>query len=313
MEDAVAGSASPPTLLSLFWDLASLDKGARLDAAEKLVRALDFEPVEPDSDVEMDDADGSQQLIDAALSTDTAYSLKRLVRGLPSSRLGARQGFSVALTELLSRLSGVPLAAILDLLEKHTVVTGSAKGSEEKEMLLGRLFGLAAVVHSGYLARDSTESEDILRLANTLVTLSASKSYLAEPAFAVLGSMIPDIAKRPDAESLASELAKAALDPLDTFDALALALALQSAFPNLDWQELLPEWKKGDLLRSENLEKLAAPCLESSKAHPRVHSGWKVLLEALVGGGKKKIGIKEFWDGVVECGSLGFIFSVRCH
>lgn len=62
--------------------------------------------------------------------------LRRLIRGLCSGRKGARLGFSIALTELLSQLFGANVARTLpmsnadfiQLLKKETKVTGNVSG-----------------------------------------------------------------------------------------------------------------------------------------------------------------------------------------
>ena len=64
---------------------------------------------------------------------DLAYALKRLIRGLSSSREAARIGFAVGLTELLARLSDLPLGPVLALLLDNTEVTGSTKGEEGRD------------------------------------------------------------------------------------------------------------------------------------------------------------------------------------
>ena len=64
------------TLLQLFWDLASVDPSVRLTSSVSLFLIL------KDSNVEVKD-----------------YVENRLIRGLASSREGARQGFSTALSE----------------------------------------------------------------------------------------------------------------------------------------------------------------------------------------------------------------------
>ena len=65
--------ASP--VLPLFWDLASIDKHKRLTAATSLV-------------VVLTEADAGEP----ASSDLMSYAVRRLVRGLSSSRDGARQG-----------------------------------------------------------------------------------------------------------------------------------------------------------------------------------------------------------------------------
>ena len=62
--------------------------------------------------------------------------MKRLVGGLASGRQGARQGYSLALTLLLTQLPALPAAYILDTLDKALEVSGQAKASFQNFLLL---------------------------------------------------------------------------------------------------------------------------------------------------------------------------------
>ncbi|KXS11653.1 hypothetical protein M427DRAFT_72754 [Gonapodya prolifera JEL478] len=98
-------------------------------------------------------------VLDQLCSSSVSYTLKRLLRGLPSSREGARQGFAVALTELLVVIPFVPITYVLETLLRHTDVTGSMSGQEEREMYFGRVFGVMSVVSSGRLSHLNVEGE----------------------------------------------------------------------------------------------------------------------------------------------------------
>ena len=125
-------------VLPFFWHLASSSKDTRLGASADLVTSLegfqrsyleakggqvngDIEEDEDDEEEEEDDSDESRVEVDgdsgdededdeaakkldkqlaARNAEDVVYSLKRLVRGLASSRESSRLGFAVALTEV---------------------------------------------------------------------------------------------------------------------------------------------------------------------------------------------------------------------
>jgi DNA polymerase phi len=81
--------------LSFYWDLASNDPVKRQKSCVALTKTLakfqaNFSPKTINT---LED-------IKTECAPDVAYALKRLMRGLSSSRDGARQGFSVALTEV---------------------------------------------------------------------------------------------------------------------------------------------------------------------------------------------------------------------
>jgi DNA polymerase phi len=95
-------------MLALFWELAKPDSETRQTAAETLLKTLTKEQKtykvtdEQIKDIKLEEDELKIQ--DVKLSTQLcpslSYTLKRLVRGLASSRAGARQGFSMALTEV---------------------------------------------------------------------------------------------------------------------------------------------------------------------------------------------------------------------
>lgn len=60
------------------------------------------------------------------LSDELTYCLRRLVRGLASSRQGARQGFALVLTELMRAFEEVEVKNVLDIMEETMAVTGMA-------------------------------------------------------------------------------------------------------------------------------------------------------------------------------------------
>lgn len=55
------------------------------------------------------------------------YSVTRLVKGLASSRKGARQGFATVLTEVLSEFASFSPEGMLRLITETLEVTGSSK------------------------------------------------------------------------------------------------------------------------------------------------------------------------------------------
>ena len=120
-ESKAAASSS----LALYWELASTNGAIRLKAAKALVETLQhFQKthssagqlitVDDDSIANEEDAESiplsianstgkviaTQDDLTAECAPDLCYGLKRLLRGLPSARQGARQGFSMALTEV---------------------------------------------------------------------------------------------------------------------------------------------------------------------------------------------------------------------
>lgn len=99
---SIMSVARDKTFLNYFYDLASDDKSVRLNAANLLV-------------VHIKNSLKNKQ------PSDSEYALKRLVRGLASSRESARQGFATCLCELLV-LPEMDLSVALDILDENTKV-----------------------------------------------------------------------------------------------------------------------------------------------------------------------------------------------
>ena len=96
--------------LSYFWDLASDETNVRVSASVSIVSFL------------MNNEE------DERTSSEVEYAVKRLIKGLTSSRQSARQGFSTCLCELMhvfsnSDFSIISVSTILDILEKETLVS----------------------------------------------------------------------------------------------------------------------------------------------------------------------------------------------
>lgn len=126
--------------LNCFWDLASDDNEKRIKGgidiieyvlnAEKLWRETGFHDVKKSnsSDNKSDDDDDDEDVSNDSekkdiLANDTEYALKRLVRGLGSSRESARQGFSACLCEVLNILPQVRVIDVLSVLDENTKVS----------------------------------------------------------------------------------------------------------------------------------------------------------------------------------------------
>ncbi|KAG0139512.1 hypothetical protein CROQUDRAFT_54620 [Cronartium quercuum f. sp. fusiforme G11] len=118
---------------------------------------------------------------------DFQYTIKRLIRALASPTVGARLGFSVTLTEILSKFPQLSPKKIYDLLKSSTTIQSGIKPSEEKDLLLGRLFGIKAIALSGILFKPTSSSDESLsslELWNALVKdlsyLSSKRAWLSE-------------------------------------------------------------------------------------------------------------------------------------
>ncbi|KAJ1832307.1 DNA-directed DNA polymerase, partial [Coemansia sp. RSA 2703] len=178
------------TTLDLYWGLSSLDAETRLDSAAQLISALvKFQEAHPVRGKQM--ATTEEELAQLCAS-DVSYALGRLIKGLASPRDGARQGFSMALAELLARIPCISVKLVLSMLWRHTEATNSMKGQEQRDMRFGRIFGLLAVVQSGIIGRrEGTTAVEMRKMVMELAAIGAKKSYLREVAYVTLAAMVP--------------------------------------------------------------------------------------------------------------------------
>ena len=111
--------------------------------------------------------------------------MKRLVKGLASTRKGARQGFATVLTEILSEFACLSPEKVLKLIAKNLEVTGSAKSWVRhwsyhitKRVLKSRLNKNALSSVESRLFVDKIRSEEVNR-ARAFVTREGGRERSA--------------------------------------------------------------------------------------------------------------------------------------
>jgi hypothetical protein len=105
---ATSASTLPSSsFMNWFWDLASDDQTKRLYAGTMIIKHI---------------TSSTPASASESLSTDGEYALKRLIRGISSSRDSARQGFSACLCQLYIAFPGIEMNKIISLIEESTKV-----------------------------------------------------------------------------------------------------------------------------------------------------------------------------------------------
>ncbi|KAF9218173.1 hypothetical protein BS17DRAFT_296846 [Gyrodon lividus] len=285
------------TTLPLFWNLSSASKKDRIEASVKLISSLEqFQvlhvPQTKSDGSDIEEGDG----LDTLNSQDVSYSIRRLIRGLASPRESSRIGFSVALTELLSRIDTVTCAQVTALIIDSTKRQGSMTGQEERDVLFARLFGLTAVVQSGLLVRQKPLPSS--SSSNTPVSsLQAYKAVLAHLLEIAIDVVQPSsVSWKVDAlnstiEALYSKEKENFWSP----EKVAMTLKLQLLTPNHDWDRTLAPVFKGHNLFSPNnllplgriLKESAVDDEDSSNVNtgswkPQLHFAWDIIFERLL-------------------------------
>ncbi|OEL18924.1 hypothetical protein BAE44_0020058 [Dichanthelium oligosanthes] len=296
-------ATGPGLHMNVFRDLASPEASVREAAAEALVAELRevqkaYEKGARKGEKEAADGDGSSQMEaekDDGLDNcapSVRYAIRRLIRGISSSREYARQGFALGLAVVLESIRAIRIEALMKLIPNLLEYSSSMKGPEAKDNLLGRLFGFGAIARSGRVSRQWTrdKSSPIVKdFVSEVVELSSKKRYLPEPAVAVILDLVR---KLPD-EAILSEVLEApgvqdlfnrAADIGDP-DALFLALKLQerTSVQKEIFGKLLPyPFSPDNFFAEHHLKSIAACFKESAFCLPRIHSLWLVIMEMLV-------------------------------
>ncbi|KAI8329969.1 DNA polymerase phi-domain-containing protein [Chlamydoabsidia padenii] len=301
------------TTLNLYWDLASLDATTRHQATVTLIRTLaEFQVAhEKALDTTTNQLADSEETLDQLCASDVSYAVRRLLRGLPSSRQGARQGFSLALTELLSVMECITTKLVLDLLCQYTERTSAMSGEETRDMLFGRLFGIMAIVASGLLSRPATTStDDVLRMVNLVSDISNTKAYLNEVSYHVIINMLPSVDKMEDKDKVMDTiLGLFVRENMANVDEVNLTLAIQQQMAGVDLSRPFKGWANDNVFDRANLQHMATIVREVPVGNnesqvdwtPQLHSVWdRLFSQLLTNNNNKNASFHEFWTIVVD-------------
>jgi len=255
------------------------------------------------------------------------YVLKRLVKGLASSRQAARRGFAGALAGLLEGLPGANASEVLELMDTHLLASKRLPRQEVSERQLGQVFGLAAIVRSGMLRGSREGQADV---AARLLALAREKVFLREPVALALAELMAGCARAEvgallRAPGALGEALAASEGP--TSEGLFLALVAadlmgEAGLPAGAVGAYLPDGGTAAFFTSAHLAFLAPAFQAATFCHPRMHSVWARVLCLLVpglalgddgwpdsgggyqgeatGGLPEKEHLRNFWGEVVE-------------
>eukprot|EP01028_Stygiella_incarcerata_P012789 TRINITY_DN80460_c0_g1_i1.p1 TRINITY_DN80460_c0_g1~~TRINITY_DN80460_c0_g1_i1.p1 ORF type:complete len:1129 (-),score=394.60 TRINITY_DN80460_c0_g1_i1:82-3468(-) len=288
------------TILKIFWDLASAKSEVRVVAAAELVSALqakkETEALEP-------------QDIESKEMSMMEYSVQRLVRGLSSSRRGAREGFSIALAEVLGRFSEVSTESILNLMETELSLSGQLKPSEERDLSFGRLFCIGALLQGGRLA--ANDGALASRLLQDILSNSKRKSYMSQLGIKLVQSILENVESDVFLKDLMPILKPELTEKLSSYTANQISLAalvedqLQS-HGGAPLHKFIPSFHSKGLFHPSNFAKMEAACMDSTVGvHPNVHIMWDFVMKRVYGGvgGRDELDLemlKMIWSKLVE-------------
>ena len=320
--------------LQLFWDLSSSDGTSRHAAALQLTKALRLahKKAEASGDLPMADAsaaDGEARAValrsdGGALSVEVTYAVRRLIKGLASSRDGSREGFALGLCLLLRsfpEIDGERMMALL--LESLPIKGGGMSDTEIKENNFGRLFGCMALIQTGKCSPTAQEwsaaekggaVDDMfcVKVLDELARLQGCKSFMAEATTHAVGQMMGVALSGAPVDVLANQLLprlRRGSEQVDVGDMTPEQLEM-----HLFAQALLTPGNAA-CLKQAKIAELIEPLKKATASHPRLHPVWTQLLDliasfkgdkAKAGGAGKQWGaeaikvLEFFWTTVVE-------------
>jgi len=131
--------------------------------------------------------------------TELAYTLRRLVRGVQSSRQCCRQGFSLALAEVLHAFPR-ELQTVLQLLEQTSELQAGLRSGEQKERLLGKLLVYVAILQAGSLKAKGAKGKGLLlakeqleKMGSGLAQIYGARSSLSAAAARAVSDACSDL------------------------------------------------------------------------------------------------------------------------
>ncbi|XP_077234059.1 DNA polymerase V family [Tasmannia lanceolata] len=293
-----ASRGLPEFHISVFRDLSSVDSSVREAAAEALVRELwevqkayeKFGNKGTDEETLKLEAEKDDGLKNCAPSL--RYAIRRLIRGISSSRECARQGFALGLTTVIGKIPSIKVGSLMKLIVELLEVSSSMKGQEARDCFLGRLFAYGALVRSGRIAEEwfSDSSTSIVKeFISHVISLAGKKRYLREPAVLVILELVEKL----PFEGLLGQVLGAqgihewfqSATQIGNPDALFLALKIREkiSIDHGSLCKLLPHpFSPNNLFTADHLSSLI-PCFkETTFCQPRVHSVWPVLVNILL-------------------------------
>jgi hypothetical protein len=310
--------ANNNSLLQSFHELVNNDAQRRSRACAALLKHLSESQAQFESiaDVRGGGGAAAAMAVGGALGgrpccNDLSYAVNRLLRGLSSSNLSSRQGFSVALAEVLIDFEPfVTTTAVVEglLRETQTSNKGSSK-SEQRDAVLGRIVGVSALIKAGRLDCKKNEEAAVHAAAfiSEMITAAKKRSWLAPVAIENLCAILDKSTYRAWKSHLSS-----VVNPLIPSDAsewtaseLAIAIAMDAVYStwvpvhsgqkpkksksdaktdSFDSAPTVPEAVKtlrnilaSSTTTTSRLSSLSAASFSSSAGYPIVHPLWMRL------------------------------------
>ncbi|KAJ8687432.1 hypothetical protein QAD02_023226 [Eretmocerus hayati] len=266
------------SVLDCFPKLLKDNTTERVEAGVKLLRHL------------------SHEVKENGENKETNHILRRLIRGLGSSKVSSRKGFYSTLAVYLTLNTDVSAESILGFVETELKATGSSSKSETADVHNGRILACGAVIRSKLLARSSEEEQK--KVLEILLHSGKQRSYLSfesmsflieylnqieETAFQSVWSLIePEICKQLTEQTL------------DSFYAL---LVIQEKFPNVLTAKLIKKkFGHKEIINQDSIADIVKILTNIPRVACYKHPMYKVFCEKLI----VTEFVEQFWVGFDE-------------
>ncbi|XP_028411187.1 rDNA transcriptional regulator pol5-like [Dendronephthya gigantea] len=287
---------SEKTLLSHFWDLASTNEKIRIDAGVTLIQYLRS----PKNEQAIENDSTTEERLD-----DLSYTLKRLIKGLASSRKAARQGFAMALTEIVLMFDTITVDDIINLIKESLTVTKTSSSQEERDAYIGQIFGLVALGRAICLAKDNNNKKlqrsSIKLVIERIKEVLAKKSYLQETCYRAIVDIITML-NFSEFEEYVMPILENEIKCVAgkcTPDSLVLILASWRLFKDdIGRKTFKKSWASCHLDAIDNYLLFAKILQNAHTSHPRVHIVWDEVLNLVLNSSRSDF--EKFWMTVVD-------------
>ena len=229
LKPAVIGASNP--FLQLFWQLADEHPAVRATAEQSLLAHLTSSQFAHSS---------SSPSPSDPLAADVRYALKRLFRGLCSSRGQARAGFSSALSSLLS-LPALPITIplLLPLMSSSLAPPSSPSKQEQTDHKLGFAHAILALCRAGQAT--SLPSSDVSAFVTRLLGFESSH-VLRESAWRAVEALVLGVEWEVYQQHIEQQLLQKLAHPDDEEEADSAA---DAKVKEEEQAEAVPRKKKG--------------------------------------------------------------------
>lgn len=235
---------------------------------------------------------------------DWDYALNRLMKGLSTTRQGARYGFSMALTEVAQELitkkdHELTVSKFIQLISDNIEIKSNMKGKDERAAVFGKLFAFQTLINSKIIFNSEyTSKDDLAKFTEQLLNLATQKSWLRETVVFTLCRFIEEC-------DLDDKLCIQILQQVNDLglnissEGIAIYLTIPSSLRVKNAskiQNVKSNWKNSDPLSKGNTSVLAKALKDVEVVNaeednknkqkgswsPKIHFVWDILLNKLL-------------------------------